>query len=376
MSGEIYRKPIMFSIVALVVILIGTIATVFYPMLTPMMHPKLENLVQLSPLELAGKDVYQQEGCMGCHTQTVRPLKSEVMRYGEYSKAGEFAYDRPFLWGSKRTGPDLARIGLRWPIAKLHYDHFEDPRSFVEKSNMPSYGFLKEYMLEPDSVKSHMDAQNFKYTEDEIKALEGKSQLDALVAYMLWLGHAVKPQVADAAGDVSAGGPLFLENCSGCHGAEGEGGFGPAFTDNVWLGNEGDVSDERLTEIISKGTGKGMPPFEGAFSDEQMYDLVGHIRSFAMAGELSPAALSVKAGKAVFSKLCFGCHGADATGGFGPNLTDNVWLGKEGDITGDRLGEIITKGTAKGMPPFGEVLTHDDLDAVIKFIMSLKEGGF
>ena len=112
MAGAIYRKPIMFTIMAAVVILIGTAVTMFIPMLTPQMHPKLEGLQPFTALQLAGRDIYQREGCSNCHTQTVRPLKSEVMRYGEYSKAGEFAYDRPFLWGSKRTGPDLARIGV------------------------------------------------------------------------------------------------------------------------------------------------------------------------------------------------------------------------------------------------------------------------
>lgn len=112
MAGGIYRKPIMFTIVATVVILIGTAFTMFIPMFTEGMHPKLENLKPYTPLELAGRDIYQREGCHYCHTQTVRPLKAEVMRYGEYSKAGEFAYERPFLWGSKRTGPDLSLIHI------------------------------------------------------------------------------------------------------------------------------------------------------------------------------------------------------------------------------------------------------------------------
>ena len=128
MAGELYRKPIMFAIVATVVIRVGTIVTMFYPMFPEGMHPKLDNLKPYTALQLAGKDIYMREGCNNCHTQTVRPLKTEVMRYGEYSKAGEFAYDRPFLWGSKRTGPDLARIGGKYPDA-WHYQHFENPQA-------------------------------------------------------------------------------------------------------------------------------------------------------------------------------------------------------------------------------------------------------
>ena len=143
MSGEIYRKPILFAIVATVVILIGTVATMFYPMARDEMHPRMENLKPYTALQLAGKDIYQREGCNNCHTQTVRPLKTEVMRYGEYSKAGEFAFDRPFLWGSKRTGPDLARIGGKYPDV-WHYRHHDDPQSMFPKSNMPKYAFLKD----------------------------------------------------------------------------------------------------------------------------------------------------------------------------------------------------------------------------------------
>ena len=101
--NAIYTKPVLFSVAALIAILVGTVATMFYPMLREDMHPRLAALRAFTPLELAGRDIYQREGCMGCHTQTVRPLASEVARYGDYSKAGELAYDRPHLWGSKRT---------------------------------------------------------------------------------------------------------------------------------------------------------------------------------------------------------------------------------------------------------------------------------
>src|SRR5512135_302461 len=169
MSGQIYRKPILFSVVALLVILAGTVATMFYPMVRQDMHPKLDALRAFTPLELAGRDIYQREGCMGCHTQTVRPLASEVARYGDYSKVGEFAYDRPHLWGSKRTGPDLAREGGLRPN-DWHQRHFENPRALVPKSNMPSYAFLKRAKLEPATVKAHYRALASVYRPGEFAA--------------------------------------------------------------------------------------------------------------------------------------------------------------------------------------------------------------
>jgi cytochrome c oxidase cbb3-type subunit 2 len=259
MADELYRKPIAFAIVATVVILIGTVVTMFVPMLTPQMHPKLENLKPFTPLELAGRDIYQREGCNNCHTQTVRPLKTEVMRYGEYSKAGEFAFDYPFLWGSKRTGPDLARIGGKYPDA-WHYRHFENPRKFFTKSNMPSYGWLKEKGLTPEKIRRHMNALDFPYSEDEISALQGKNELNALVAYMQVIGTAItKKKVAEAAPEVTvvemlnplAGDPnavatgkdLYEENCSICHGDNGEGDIGPSLIDTIVVNVEGDLSD-------------------------------------------------------------------------------------------------------------------------------------
>ena len=190
MSGEIYKKPIIFAIVSVAVILIGTVATMVIPMLTDEMHPKLANLKPYTALQLAGKDIYQREGCIGCHTQTVRPLKTEVMRYGEYSKAGEFAYDRPFLWGAKRTGPDLARIGGKYPDG-WHEIHFDNPQAMYPESNMPIYGWMKQNKLDPTSIEAHMKANDFPYTQEELAGLKDKTELDALIAYMQVIGTAV-----------------------------------------------------------------------------------------------------------------------------------------------------------------------------------------
>jgi cytochrome c oxidase cbb3-type subunit 2 len=190
MAGDLYSKPILFAIVAAVVILIGTGVTMFLPMLTAEMHPKLDNLKPYTALQLAGKDIYQREGCNNCHTQTVRPLKTEVMRYGEYSKAGEFTYDRPFLWGSKRTGPDLARIGGKYPD-KWHEMHFESPQSMYTDSNMPVYGWLVDNRLDPASIERRMKVNDFPYTAGDLAALVDKTELDALTAYMQVIGVAV-----------------------------------------------------------------------------------------------------------------------------------------------------------------------------------------
>jgi len=306
MAGEIYRKPIMFAIVAAVVILIGTIATVFFPMFTEGMHPKLENLKQYTPLQLAGKDIYQREGCNNCHTQTVRPLKTEVMRYGDYSKAGEFAYDRPFLWGSKRTGPDLARIGGKYPDA-WHYSHFENPQSFFAQSNMPKYGWIKESKLNPAEVEAHMKANGFDYKKEDIAALSDKTELDALVAYMQVIGTAVKRAApigqTKPAGDhepenpfagdpkaASAGKEIYDQNCAMCHGSKGEGGIGPSLVDDMFLYVKGDLPDDDYYEIIHNGTeqGKieegrtmkgGMPPYGGQLDKNKIWQVVTYIRT-------------------------------------------------------------------------------------------------
>src|SRR5512143_1638567 len=191
MAHYLENKPILFAIVAAVVILIGTAVTMFLTMLMDDMHPKLANLKPYSPLQLAGKDIYQREGCNNCHTQTVRPLRTEVMRYGEYSKAGEFAYDRPFLWGSKRTGPDLARIGGKYPDA-WHYMHHADPQSMFPRSNMPKYAFLKNERLDGDTIAAHMRANSFPYSPEEIAALKDKTEMQALVAYLQVIGTSIK----------------------------------------------------------------------------------------------------------------------------------------------------------------------------------------
>jgi len=145
-------------------------------------------------LRLAGRDIYQREGCVGCHSQQIRTLRSEVERYGPYSLAGESVFDRPFLWGSKRTGPDLARVGARYSD-DWHRIHLRNPRDVVPESNMPGYPWLQRGPADASSIQSHMVAMRrlgVPYTDEMIadapKELEDKTEEDALIAYLQGLG--------------------------------------------------------------------------------------------------------------------------------------------------------------------------------------------
>jgi cytochrome c oxidase cbb3-type subunit 2 len=150
------------------------------------------------PLQLAGRDIYVREGCYNCHSQMIRPLRAETERYGHYSVAGEFVYDRPFQWGSKRTGPDLARVGARYSD-DWHRAHLDNPRDVVPESNMPAYPWLARTPLAPEEIQPRMRALQrlgVPYTDEQIaKApgeLKGKSEQDAMVAYLQNLGLALR----------------------------------------------------------------------------------------------------------------------------------------------------------------------------------------
>ena len=149
-------------------------------------------------LQLTGRDLYIREGCVGCHSQMIRPFRAETERYGHYSTAGEFIYDRPFLWGSKRTGPDLHRVGERYSDA-WHITHLINPRDVVPESIMPSYPWLAENDLDPSVIQQKMRGLKYlghPYSEEEIQQapdlLKGKKEIDAMVAYLQSLGTALK----------------------------------------------------------------------------------------------------------------------------------------------------------------------------------------
>jgi len=215
----VYSKPIAFAVLSAVVILVGTIVTMIVPMFLPSTQPKSSYIKPYTAIELEGRDIYIREGCNNCHTQTVRPLRTEVARYGDYSKPEEFAYDQPHLWGSKRTGPDLDRVGGKYPDS-WHYIHMADPQSMFPKSNMPPYAWLAKRKLDTAYSFKKTHVLHYGYSEGEVKGqvddyrsmvtsasyasksardkvtpqeLRGDlTEMDALVSYMQKLGRDVK----------------------------------------------------------------------------------------------------------------------------------------------------------------------------------------
>ena len=160
----------------------------------------VKGLAPYTALQLAGRDVYIREGCYNCHSQMIRPFRAETLRYGEYSKAGEFVYDHPFQWGSKRTGPDLHRVGGKYSD-DWHRIHLNNPRDLVPESNMPAYSWLEKSTLDPADMAPKMKALRVvgvPYSDDEIaKAgddVKGKTEMDAVVAYLQVLGTASAPK--------------------------------------------------------------------------------------------------------------------------------------------------------------------------------------
>lgn len=158
----------------------------------------VEGLKPYTALQLAGRDIYVKEGCYNCHSQMIRPFQSETLRYGHYSLAGEFVYDRPFQWGSKRTGPDLHRVGGRYSD-EWHRIHLLNPRDLVPESNMPAYPWLEKKTVDAQSMPKRMSVLRTlgaPYTEEEIaqsvQDVTGKTEMDAVIAYLQVLGTAVK----------------------------------------------------------------------------------------------------------------------------------------------------------------------------------------
>lgn len=158
----------------------------------------IPGVLPYTPLQLAGRDIYVREGCYGCHSQMIRPFRAETLRYGHYSVAGESVYDHPFQWGSKRTGPDLARVGGRYSD-EWHRQHLTNPRDLVPESNMPAYPWLAVTAVDAQPMPAHMRALRtvgVPYTDAQIAAagdeLKDKTELDATIAYLQMLGLALK----------------------------------------------------------------------------------------------------------------------------------------------------------------------------------------
>ena len=191
------------NVTLLIVLVILTISVGGLVEIVPLFFQRstTEPVAGLKPydaLQLAGRDVYVREGCYGCHSQMIRPFRAETERYGHYSVAGEFVYDRPFQWGSKRTGPDLARVGGRYND-EWHRIHLMNPRDLVPESNMPGYPWLAKAVVSGETMQSHMRALRklgTPYSDEEIakapERVKDKTERDALIAYLQGLGTAIK----------------------------------------------------------------------------------------------------------------------------------------------------------------------------------------
>jgi cytochrome c oxidase cbb3-type subunit 2 len=196
--GTIERSVGLLGVLTAIAVSIGGIAEIIPLMMSTEAVEPAEGVMPYTALQLEGRDIYIREGCYACHSQMVRPFRAETERYGPYSLAGEAVYDRPFQFGSKRTGPDLARVGGRY-TDEWHRMHLLDPRDLVPESNMPGYPWLAERTLDAakTSVKmKRMRAVGVPYSDAEIDAaagqVEGKTELEALIAYLQGLGTAVR----------------------------------------------------------------------------------------------------------------------------------------------------------------------------------------
>ena len=195
MRHEAIEKSINLMMVLIVVaVSIGGLVEILPLMVSSETTEPAENIVPYPPLRLAGRDVYVREGCYNCHSQMIRPFRSETERYGPYSIAGESVYDRPFQFGSRRTGPDLARVGGRYSDDWQRL-HLTDPRTLVPESNMPGYPWLNERQVDPGLVTKKLKTLRLlgdPYTDEQIAgaaaAVEGKTEMDAVVAYLQGLG--------------------------------------------------------------------------------------------------------------------------------------------------------------------------------------------
>ncbi len=317
---SLYEKPILFALAAVVVIAVGTLVTTFIPLFLPSTQPVSPLIKPYTAVETEGRDIYIREGCNNCHTQTVRPLRTEVARYGDYSRPEESAWDRPFLWGSRRTGPDLARAGGKYPDA-WHYRHMANPQSMFDKSNMPAYPELAKAKLDTSLTARKVKILGYGYDGAEVArqlaafrqtvtapaypsaqvrsqvtpaALHGEiTELDALVAYLQKLGRDLKAAQKPVAGPATAaaavsknpfagnraaeeeGEKIFKENCRSCHGEKGGGGVGPKLSTTA---HKYGGSDAELFASVAGGRPGGMPAFLPQMGNDRVWKAVAYIR--------------------------------------------------------------------------------------------------
>lgn len=196
---EILEKNVgLLTLFMILAVSIGGLTQIVPLFFQDVVNEPVEGMKPYTALELEGRDIYIREGCVGCHSQMIRPFRAETERYGHYSVAGESVYDHPFLWGSKRTGPDLARVGGRYSD-DWHRAHLYNPRNVVPESKMPSYPWLVEDTLNGKDTAAKMKALRsvgVPYSDEDIaaagEAVKGKTEMDALVAYLQVLGTALQ----------------------------------------------------------------------------------------------------------------------------------------------------------------------------------------
>ncbi|MDH5707621.1 MAG: cytochrome-c oxidase, cbb3-type subunit II [Hylemonella sp.] len=195
---KIETNNFLMIVLILIVLLFGGLVEIVPLFFQKSTTEPIKGLQPYTALQLAGRDVYIREGCYNCHSQMIRPFRAETLRYGHYSVAGESVYDHPFQWGSKRTGPDLARVGGRYSD-EWHRVHLINPRDLVPESNMPAYPWLATDMVDAASMPTHMKALRtvgVPYTDAQIASasedVKGKTELDALISYLQVLGTALK----------------------------------------------------------------------------------------------------------------------------------------------------------------------------------------
>ena len=320
------RRGVRFSIIVFVALAIGGAVEIIPMIFIKSNIPTIDSVKPYTPLELAGRDIYISEGCYTCHSQMVRPFRWETDRYGEYSKIGEFVYDHPFQWGSRRTGPDLARAGViggqMYKNAAWHYNHFMDPQKMNQQSTMPKYPWFAKKEIDTDIIPAKIRAlqtlgvpypEGFdKIAVDDLMKqaqiivadlklsnieIEPTKQLVAMIAYMHKLGKDIVPPptvpvAADSMAmlsnqkevilltgeaDMAAAKQIFQAVCAVCHGPEGK-GIPPAFpdlTDNVWI--KGNSPAQVFSSISEGNIAKGMISYKNQYSEKQINQLTSYV---------------------------------------------------------------------------------------------------
>ena len=195
---KIETSNFLMIVLILLVLLVGGLVEIVPLFFQKTTTEPIKGIQPYSAIQLAGRDIYIREGCYNCHSQMIRPFRSETLRYGHYSVAGESVYDHPFQWGSKRTGPDLARVGGKYSD-EWHRAHLNNPRDLVPESNMPAYPWLLMNNVDHESLPAHLKALRkvgVPYTDEQIakasEEVKGKTEVEALIAYLQVLGLALK----------------------------------------------------------------------------------------------------------------------------------------------------------------------------------------